>query len=419
MSDLERELKQLKEELEVQTWGLKKANEGVKLLYKELEKKNEELRALDQMKTDFISNVSHELRTPLTTMREVHAQLLEGLKGPINDDQRKFLTIAQSNVERLVRIVNNLLDLSRLDAGRIRLERSRVELTALARETMETLRPLAAQKHISIEDRLPVSLPKTYADEDRIKQVIVNLIGNAIKYSDAEARITVSAEAKDDMLVLTVTDTGAGIPAEFLDRVFNRFERASKVPVPGVGGAGLGLTICKELIQMHKGDIWVESELGKGSSFGFSIPVCGEELLLKDYLDEQLQEAERNESFVSLLTVTIDDQAYIQENLGAGALDEITQQLREVVTSHIRDPIDRAFALREGELGVVLVGTPKENTKAVKKRIQAAVEEHEFKAGDKTMEISLEFDEAAYPTDGQTAQALLEHIRGHQKGNQG
>jgi signal transduction histidine kinase len=419
VNDLEQELKQLKEELEVQTWGLKKANEGVKLLYKELEKKNEALRALDQMKSDFISSVSHELRTPLTTMREVNAQLLEGLKGPVNDDQRKFLTIAQSNVDRLVRIVNNLLDLSRLNAGKIKLERSRMELTVLAREIIETLRPLAAQKHISIEDRLPASLPETYADADRIKQVLVNLIGNAIKYSNAEARVAVSAESKDGMLVVTVADTGVGIPAEFVGKVFNRFERASKVPVPGVGGAGLGLTICRELVQMHKGDIWVESEEGKGSIFSFSIPVCGEDHLLRDYLDEQIVEAERDQSCVSLVTVTIEDQAYIQENLGVHAIDEITRQLREVVTSHIRDPIDRAFALGEGRLGLVLVGTPKENIKAVKKRIQAAVEEHEFKAGDKAMEISLAFDEAAYPADGETARELIEHGRGNYKDKQG
>ncbi len=404
----EEELKKANEKLETQAWGLQKTNEAVKLLYKELEALHKKLQEIDSSKSDFVSHVSHELRTPLTTMREANSQLLDGLQGPLNEKQRKFIGISQRNLDRLTRIINNLLDLGRLDAGKIKLERRSIDITTLAREAMESLRLQAEQKQIKLEDKLPPSLPETFVDPDRIRQVFVNLIGNALKYTKEGGTIILSAQAEKDSLEVSVADTGIGIPAEYLDKIFERFERVSKIPIPGVGGAGLGLAICKELLEMHKGRIYVESQVGKGSKFTFSLPIYKEQDFLKDYLGEQIQAAKKSHSFAFLIMIDIENFDRLKKEWGSDIAEGLQKQLEDLISGSIRDPMDKVFRYNEATLTLVLIGTAKENGQAVAERLKAQAEKYEFKAKDKDVSVSLRFKAATYPVDGQTVEELIE-----------
>lgn len=380
-------------------------------LYKNLKVAHEKLKIVDQMKSDFVSHVSHELRTPLTTMREANAQLLEGLKGPLNEGQKRFLEISQKGVDRLSRIINNLLDLSRLEAGKIKLERSQVDIVILAREVMDSLRPQVSHKRINLEDKMPASLPEIYVDPDRIRQVFINLLGNALKYTGDGGKITLTAEKKGDRLEASIDDTGIGIPPEHIDKIFERFERVSKIPIPGVGGAGLGLPICRELLNLHKGHVCVESTLGKGSKFTFSLPIYKEADFLRDYLGEQIQEAKRYHSFVSLIMVNISNLSKLKKDFGKEALSQVEKQLKDLIEKYTRDPMDKVFKYRDGTLALVLIGTPKENGQAVEKRLRDAAAKQEFKAKDIIIKPSLKFKEVTFPVDAETEEEMIEKAK--------
>lgn len=406
----EEELKKSKEKLEIQAWGQQKTNEAIKLLYKELDTMNKKLQQVDQMKSDFVSHVSHELRTPLATMREANAQLLEGMRGPLNEAQRRYMEISQRGVDRLTRIINNLLDLSRLDAGKIKLERKSVDITILARDVMESLLPQADQKKIKLEDELPPSLPETFIDPDRIRQVLINLVGNALKYTKEGGKIKLSAKRKEGSLEVSVIDTGMGIPDDYLDKIFERFERVSKIPIPGVGGAGLGLAICKELLDLHKGSICVESRVGKGSRFIISLPIYKEKDFLLDYLGEQIQEVKKIHSFLSLIMINVENCSQLKKKWGVKTMTQVQKQLEDLISSYIRDPMDKVIRYKEDTLALVMIGTPKKNGQAVAERLNAQTKKYKFKAKDKTVSLSLRFKEVTYPADGQTEDELIKAV---------
>jgi PAS domain S-box-containing protein len=230
-------------------------------------------KELMQMKDDFIANVSHELRTPLASIRG-YLELF--LKGKVKDPavQQEFLTRAAQDADRLTALVNDLLDLSRLEAGRFQLELEEVDMSALITETLQSLEGLAGEKGISI---MRQSSPKTpllvKADRRRLQQVLVNLVGNAIKFSEPNRPILVTGEAAKDLVTIKVTDQGPGIPAEALPRLFDKFYQVHSSTKRAGGGAGLGLHISKQIVEAHGGQIGVESELGEGSTFYFTLPM--------------------------------------------------------------------------------------------------------------------------------------------------
>jgi len=408
---LSMENKRLLKQLQQKTWGLEKANEALRSLYKELEESSKKLQALDQMKSDFVSHVSHELRTPLTTMREANAQLLDGLKGPLNEGQQRFLEISQRSVDRLTRIISSLLDMGRLEAGKMQLERKSTDITSLAREVIKSLIPQADQKRIKLKDKMPPRLPEIFVDPDRIREVFTNLVANSLKYTKEGGSVVLTAEQKKGILEVSVADTGIGISPEHLEKVFNRFERVAKVPIPGVGGAGLGLPICKELLDLHRGKIWVESEAGKGSKFSFSLPIYKAADFLQDYLGQQIQDAKEQHTFLSLIMVNIENLAQLRKKWGAKMIEELEEQLKDLVAHSTRGPMDEVFKYKEGMFAVILLGMPKESALAVQKRLETAAAKHNFKLKDKVIELSLKFKEVTYPVDGQTAGELLENAK--------
>ena len=231
------------------------------------------LRQLDRMKSDFVSNVSHELRTPLTAIKGSVDNMLDGITGPNNERQTRYLNRIKSNADRLGRLINELLDLSRIESGKIDLRPADLPMVSVAKEVAETLRPVAAEKLISLEVGDCGGEVFAWADRDKITQVLVNLIGNAVKFTPAHGRVTVSVSKEGPASVrVSVTDTGPGIPEEEIDKVFDKFYQVARVNKEKTKGAGLGLAISKALVEMHGGRLWIESELGNGSVFSFTVP---------------------------------------------------------------------------------------------------------------------------------------------------
>ena len=231
------------------------------------------LKELDKMKSAFVSNVSHELRTPLTAIKASADNMLDRLIGDLNGKQVGYLTRIKSNSDRLARLINDLLDLSTIEAGKIDLRPTYLPLVTLVKEAAESLKPVAAEKLINLTVMSADPGVIAWADRDKVIQVLMNLIGNALKFTPTRGKVTIAvAKNSAAWMQISVTDTGPGIPAEEVNKVFGRFYQIGQAGTPKTQGTGLGLAISKALVEMHGGKIWVESEAGKGSTFSFTLP---------------------------------------------------------------------------------------------------------------------------------------------------
>jgi two-component system phosphate regulon sensor histidine kinase PhoR len=229
-----------------------------------------ELRSLQTMRRELVGNISHELRTPLTTIKAV----IETLKdGAVEDREltRNFLTSVDSEVDRMTQIVAELTELSRIESGKAELKLERVDLNTLAREAIAQLNPFATRRGVTVSLEPAPKLPPVTADKERVRQVITNLLHNALKFTPPKGKVTVATGLKGDSATLSISDTGIGISGEDLPHVFERFYKADKAR--SGGGTGMGLAIAKHIVQAHGGTIRAQSEPGKGSTFSFSLPV--------------------------------------------------------------------------------------------------------------------------------------------------
>lgn len=226
------------------------------------------LRRLETIRTDFVANVSHELRTPLTSIKGFIETLLDGgLES--RETTKRFLTIMYQETDRLNRLISDLLDLSRIESGQAELKRNKLYLAPLVEEVRLTLQERLTEKNITLSVELGPT--PVWADEDQIREVLVNLIDNAVKYSTAGGHIKVMEHNRGDQQEFVICDTGIGIPKDSIPRIFERFYRVDKARSREMGGTGLGLSIVKHIIERHDGKVWVESELGKGSCFHFTL----------------------------------------------------------------------------------------------------------------------------------------------------
>jgi PAS domain S-box-containing protein len=230
------------------------------------------LEELSKLKSEFVSVVSHELRTPLAIIREAVSLIKEGIAGNLNEKQKEMLSKAMKNIERLNNIISTLLDASRIEAGKTKLHYSLVNLNDLLKDSSAYFRNLAHGKGLRLNYRIPRSQINIFLDVDRISQVISNLINNAIKYTEENGRIIVEVVILETKVRIGVIDTGIGIAAQDLPKLFKKFTQVSGVSGAEKHGLGLGLSIAKDLIELHGGEIWVESKIGIGSKFYFTIP---------------------------------------------------------------------------------------------------------------------------------------------------
>ncbi len=226
---------------------------------------------VERMKDEFVSTVSHELRTPLTSIRGALGLLASGRMGSLPEKGQHLIQIASSNTDRLVRLINDILDIERMELGKVTLSRTRCEAATLLRNAVDVVRTIAERQHITITTEAVAELP-LFGDGDRLIQTLTNLLGNSLKFSPAGSTIRLAAGRKDDHAVFTVADEGRGIPADKLQSIFERFQQVDASDSREKGGSGLGLAICRSIVRQHGGSISVESEPGKGSTFTFTIP---------------------------------------------------------------------------------------------------------------------------------------------------
>jgi signal transduction histidine kinase len=244
----------------------------LKTLSRELHKRVQELTHANRAKDEFLSIVSHELRTPLTSLNGFLCVILEEEAGPISESQRKFLTIAKQSADRLNALISDLLDISRLKSGRLNLDMGECDLFGLLKETFDRGKEVGEKKGIAVRFQAVPQLPRVWGDQKRLQQVLDHLISNALKFTEKGGAVDVICEENGDSIKVSVRDTGPGLSPEEQKQVFDMFYQVDASARRSAGGAGLGLTIAYGLISMHGGQLWVESEKGKGSTFSFVIP---------------------------------------------------------------------------------------------------------------------------------------------------
>lgn len=235
----------------------------------------EEMREADRLKTQFLANMSHELRTPLNSIIGFSRVILKGIDGPINENQKEDLTAIYNAGQHLLGLISDILDLSQIEAGRMELSFTEVDMAEIIRGVMSTAVGLVTEKPIELSVDLPEDLPEIKADKIRVRQILLNLISNAAKFTE-EGQIGVTASVEQHgttrELVVAVFDTGAGIDPKDQTKIFEPFSQVDASPTRKTGGTGLGLSICRHLVELHGGHIWVESMPGKGSTFAFTLP---------------------------------------------------------------------------------------------------------------------------------------------------
>ncbi|MCX5700521.1 MAG: PAS domain S-box protein [Candidatus Omnitrophica bacterium] len=408
----EEELKKAKEELEVEAWGLNKANEGIKVLYKELEQKNAELRKIDQLKSDFVSIVSHELRTPLAIMKEGVSLVLDRVTGEINPKASSTLEMVYSNINRLAKLISDLLDISKIEAGRLQLKKVLADINILVKDTVDKWVPEANKKRLELSFISNVEQFNIYVDPDKIIQILSNLISNAIKFTPENGKITVQVSSNKNEVEISVSDNGVGISAVDLPKVFGKFQQFERSAGGGAKGTGLGLAICKELVELHEGLIRVESKLEKGTKFSFNMPINDSDSVFKEHINEAIKTVASRNSKLSVISVRIYDFIRLKKELGLDSTHNLLKEIERTITESLHVKSDIVF--RDiGEIIIILFDINKESAQAVRVRIEEVIKS--FLTGSRDEFIrntTFNVGIAYYPEDAKDDKELLDKARG-------
>jgi signal transduction histidine kinase len=241
-------------------------------LYREIEVKSKELETASRHKSEFLANMSHELRTPLNAIIGFSEVLSERMFGEINEKQAEYISDILQSGQHLLHLINDILDLSKIEAGRMELELSDFDLRGTIENTLILVRERAQRRGIALACTIDERLGNIRADERKVKQVLLNLLSNALKFTPEGGRIDVQGSARDESAEISVTDTGIGIAPEDQETVFEEFRQVGTASKK-VEGTGLGLAISRKFIELHGGKIWVTSKVGRGSTFSFTLPL--------------------------------------------------------------------------------------------------------------------------------------------------
>jgi signal transduction histidine kinase/GGDEF domain-containing protein len=379
----------------------------------QLERANQELRKVDAMKSEFVSVASHELRTPLSAIKNSIQLILSGKTGAVNENQTKFLSMAERNINRLTNILNDLLNLSKIESGKIELTFEDVALKGLIELIVSSLRPQADGKSITIALEIPDGLPAAYGDKDKIEQILINLIGNAIKFTPEEGNILVSAvpftEQREggvsQKVAISVKDTGIGIPPDQLESIFDKFYQVEGTLHRSVGGTGLGLAITKGLVEAHQGKIWAKSEAEKGSVFTFTLPASeGErrEPHFRFVLDREFHRVEKNDASLSLFLISLADRQH-----------EIEEELLKQLESRLRQSLcrkgDMLLRRKQDTVLVALCETDRKGAMAIRQRMEEDILKNPIKGRGDPLKIKI--GTATFPEETITKRDLFRKAR--------
>ena len=379
----------------------------------QLEKANQELKRLDEMKSEFVSVASHELRTPLATIKNVVQLILKGKTGEINETQANFLSIAEKNIDRLTNILNNLLDLSRIESGRIEMKSEELDLRSPIEFILSSLKQQADGKSIQFKMEVPDELPSVYGDREKIEQILTNLIGNAIKFTPEGGKVSVLVNPfheEGGMVAISVRDSGIGIPVDQLEKVFEKFYQVEGSLHRSVSGTGLGLAITKELVEASDGTIWVESEVEKGSTFTFTLPVSKGEKRDRHFrlvLDKAFQRAQENYTSLTLFLIEVLDER-------AEAKDALFDQLEEKVKKCLYRKSDIMLRREKEKILSVICEADLKGAQVIRQRIEGEIQKHCIKGRDNPPVIKLGV--ATYPEEALSKRELFRRAKGQLRG---
>lgn len=359
-----------------------------------LEKVNVQLKEMAALKDEFVAKASHELRTPLTAIKEGISLVLDKALGPINEEQQDFLSTVDENIDRLSDLINNMLDISKIEAGRLRLNRRRISIVQLVETTVNDLKPLAGKRTFKMECS---SVPEVYADPNRILQVLSNLCSNALKFSKEDGTIHIAVHGNNGIVSVSIRDEGVGIASNEISKLFKKFSQVGSAEgLPR--GTGLGLVLCKELVELHNGSIRVDSQAGQGSTFTFTLPIYTSQFALAESFVDQLESLQDTEE-QTIAIIALEGRSLFEKVPQSSSPLTLPSRLEEVaewVRQHVHRG-DRVVSLEEQEVVVILAMTDDKGAGAIIRRLSASAQ----------AQVPLQSGAAIYPTDGTDLTALL------------
>lgn len=366
--------------------------------------------AADRAKAEFIAAISHELRTPLTSLQNSVSNILAGVTGKVSKKTRRYLHTMKSDCHRFADLVNDLLDMAKLDAGNMPINREVMHIEAIIGDAMKAFAEEAKAKDIELVCEIDRHISPVYADPRRICQVLRNLVSNAVKFTNPEGRVCIRSFDNDDNVITMVEDTGVGISPELQKQIFSKFYQISRQVGPGYHGSGLGLAICDGIIAVHGGSIWVESDQGTGSKFYFSLPKTDPFIVLYKHLDALAEKAlKRAEKFAVIIT-NFDVPSEKRDEL-KDIVDGLISEILAQRNRFMNNSEGLAIQTEDFEVVFVIKGSEKRHVEAVKREIQKIVRNKLRKNCGKAPILPM-LGMAVYPTDSCEA-GELEKIARH------
>ncbi|MFH0985123.1 MAG: ATP-binding protein [Candidatus Omnitrophota bacterium] len=328
----------------------------------------------DQLKGEFISTVSHELRTPLTVIREAVSQIRDEVLGPVPKNQKVFLDMVIQNSDRLARIIEELLDVSKLEAGNVSLYRRSCDLAEVVREVVKNFKTATRQKKLEILTDFSPETVEICVDREKIAQVLTHLIHNAIKFTE-QGQIKIELRVRDGFVECKVSDTGKGIFAKDLPHAFQHFSQFGREAGPGDRGTGLGLSICKKLVELHHGRIKIDSMPGKGTTATFVLPQYNHREYFKGAISQALKRCESKGNPLSILIFDILDFDSLEKQLGVRSVERLVQKMEKIINDALRRVVDVAIKDTKAVM-VLLPDTSRESAFVALGRISQVLDEY-------------------------------------------
>ncbi|MDP8253957.1 MAG: PAS domain-containing sensor histidine kinase [Candidatus Kaelpia aquatica] len=337
---------------------LKSTYSRIEHLYKDLEEENKRLDELSELKSGFVANASHEIRTPLAVIKESVGLFIDYMSKDLAQEQKNILSMTKTNIDKLANMVNSLLDASKIEAGKLELDKEEINIKEVIANVVNEMKCLTDKKDIIVSEDLPQEDVSIFCDKDKIGRVLTNLISNALKFTDSGGNIKVECHKSSEEIRVAVLDTGCGIAEDDIPKLFDKYSQFGKKKE--IKGTGLGLSIAKGIIEMHDGEILVESKLGEGSKFCFTLPRLTKEAVLKNILSKEILVTKTRKSCFSILSIGFD---------GDNQDRFLVQRLKEIADDTLRRKNDVVYEL-SNKIVVVLPNTDKRNAFMVLVRIK-------------------------------------------------
>jgi len=366
-----------------------------------------ELKRLDQLKTDFVNMVSHELRSPLTTINASIRMLAAEQLGAITSDQKEALKMAQNNIDRLGRLINELLDISKIEAGKLELRCESVDMGQLITEIVRNFEPLARERGLDLRMVIPAEPLELFIDRDKIVQVFTNLIQNALKFTE-KGYVVISASLDAQGMRCQVSDSGHGIESKDLPKVFGKFQQFGHAPKGREKGTGLGLSLCKGFVELHGGRIWVESRLGAGTQMIFVLPSLAAESLFNEEVRHLFEDAVSHSQPLTLVSFGIEQWKLLLANNGREMPAILLYRLQAVVKSALG--VESVTVIQgRGAVWLALPEIAKAAAQEMARRVRRDAETSLAAAMDMPA-AGLEVKIASYPEDANLPEELLQRL---------